>query len=82
MNCVFNKNGICEKLSDKTVKQPCIESPCNNDISIEEFNNAVFGYSIVKPKLSFKTCINEIYKKEKDDILKYARIYRRHNKNS
>ena len=31
INCIHNKNGICELYSDETVQQPCIESPCTID---------------------------------------------------
>ena len=27
-DCIHDKDGVCERLSDKETKQPCIESPC------------------------------------------------------
>lgn len=31
IDCIHNINGICEILSDETINQPCIESPCPMD---------------------------------------------------
>ncbi len=38
-DCIHNINGICEKLSDDTVQQPCIVSPCPMDYAA--FNEEV-----------------------------------------